>query len=513
MKQFKLVNAVSASFVLIGLVLANSDSVFDKWTQEDLADYLRDNKKSLEKYATDSIEDLKKEASQVWDKHAQPKPWWQVWSSDSSSVSNSNPGWFGYTGSSDHPVSDWLFDTWSTDSLRNFLKKNGVDVDDAKASKDSLVKTAKENFNKISKSLKSSGYYPSSSYFDSWSTKDLQNWLNDNGIDYDKAVQNKDELVQKVKENIYRTSEKAEQQRLGLLESLDLAHQQILDTSGQIKDTVFDKWSSDQLTNWLESHKVNIDKNMAKKHDYLVRMAKENSANLKDDIYWYLDYMKRESSPFLTKTPEYVGSVWDSSKNFLTNLYSKFRGKTDNVINDTFLVGLDSWPKDKLKMFLDARGIKYSMLSTEHQLRELVKKSRNEKLKILPKDYQKYFDNSNWSLDDIKSWFADKKDDFQDSQTYSTIMQDFDKVSKNTNDAKDQIAKTWSNTFQSWSQEDLLQYLKSFGVPVKQTSTKDDLINLAKQNTQWLFGTVKEPAYKRYLHNVKNWSKSILGFN
>lgn len=219
MKQFKLVNAVSASFVLIGLVLANSDSVFDKWTQEDLADYLRDNKKSLEKYATDSIEDLKTEASQVWDKHAQPKPWWQVWSSDSSSVSNSNPGWFGYTGSSDHPVSDWLFDTWSTDSLRNFLKKNGVDVDDAKASKDSLVKTAKENFNKISKSLKSSGYYPSSSYFDSWSTKDLQNWLNDNGIDYDKAVQSKDELVQKVKENIYRTSEKAEQQRLGLLES------------------------------------------------------------------------------------------------------------------------------------------------------------------------------------------------------------------------------------------------------------------------------------------------------
>ena len=65
MKQFKLVNAVSASFVLIGLVLANSDSVFDKWTQEDLADYLRDNKKSLEKYATDSIEDLKKEADEL----------------------------------------------------------------------------------------------------------------------------------------------------------------------------------------------------------------------------------------------------------------------------------------------------------------------------------------------------------------------------------------------------------------------------------------------------------------
>ena len=141
---------------------------------------------------------------------------------------------FSNTGSSDHPVSDWLFDTWSTESLRSFLKKNGVDVDDAKASKDSLVKTAKENFNKISKSLKSSGYYPSSSYFDSWSAKDLQNWLSDNGIDYDKAVQNKNELIQKVKENIYQTSEKAEQQRLGLLEGLDLAHQQILDTSGQI---------------------------------------------------------------------------------------------------------------------------------------------------------------------------------------------------------------------------------------------------------------------------------------
>lgn len=164
-------------------------------------------------------------------------------------------------------------------------------------------------------------------------------------------------------------------------------------------------------------------------------------------------------------------------------------------------------------MFLDARGVKYSMLSTENQLKELVKKSRNEKLQILPKDYQKYFDNSNWSLKDIKNWFADKKDDFQDSQVYSTIMQDFDKVSKNTNDAKDQISKTWSNTFQSWSQEDLSQYLKSFGVPVKQSSTKDDLINLAKQNTQWLFGTVQEPTYKRYLHNIQNWSKSILGFH
>ncbi|CAI1612763.1 hypothetical protein SEUBUCD646_0M00200 [Saccharomyces eubayanus] len=510
MKQFRLVNAVSASCMIIGLVMANSDSMFSKWTQDDLVDYLHDNKKSLEKYATESIEDLKKEASQVWDKHAQPKPWWQVWSSDSSVGSNSNSGWFGNSGSS---VSDWIFDTWSTDSLRNFLKKNGVDVDDAKASKDSLVKTAKENFAKISKSLKSSGYYPSSSYFDSWSTEDLQSWLSDNGIDYDKAVQNKNELVQKVKENIYKTSEKAEQQRLGVLESLDLAHQQILDTTGQIKDTVFDKWSSDQLYNWLENHKVKLDKNMSKKHDYLVRMAKENTDNLKDDIYWYLDYMKRESSPFLAKTPEYVGSVWDSSKNYLSNLYSKFRGKTDNLVNDTFLVDIDSWSKDKLKMFLDARGIKHSMLSTENQLREQVKQSRNEKLKIIPTDYQKYFDNSNWSLNDIKSWFADKKDDFQDSQAYSTIMQDFDKVSKNTNDAKDQISQTWSNTFQSWSQEDLLQYLKSFGVPVKQTSTKDDLINLAKQNTQWLFGTVQEPVYKRYFHNVKNWSKSLLRIN
>ena len=83
---------------------------------------------------------------------------------------------------------------------------------------------------------------------------------------------------------------------------------------------------------------------------------------------------------------------------------------------------IDSWSKDKLKMFLDARGIKHPMLSTENQLRELVKQSRNEKLKVLPKDYQKYFDNSNWSLNDIKNWFADKKDDFQDSQAYSCLL-------------------------------------------------------------------------------------------
>lgn len=64
--------------------------------------------------------------------------------------------------------------------------------------------------------------------------------------------------------------------------------------------------------------------------------------------------------------------------------------------------------------------------------------------------------------------------------------------------------------FDTWSQKDLQTYLEDFGIKAKPTSTREELIQNAKENTQWFFGFDQEPYYKRYYHNAAHWMKQRL---
>lgn len=472
-------------------VAENFEVDFEGWTHNDLKQYVQDHSKKLENLGSKTMEELKEELAERWQKNAQPKPWWQIWPTHQDS----------YLGSSgpSSSISDWLFDTWSRDDLKKFLDRNHVKYE-ANASRDQLVKVAKDNFHHVSKKLGCSGFYPSEEYFSDWSESDLQNWLKQYEIPYDRIANDKDALLDKVRENIYHASQLAEERRSELLSSLDLANKRIADKAGKVNDDVFNTWSTENLKQWLISHKVAVDEKVADNRDELIKLAKGRINDFKDDIEWYTNYMKKKSNRFINKTPEYAASVWGQTMGKLGGLLSHYKGKTGDAINDTFLVGLDSWSRDRLKTYLDLRGVKYHLLSTNNELRRLAVENRNKPLRRLQENYDKLTEGL--AYDNVKNWAQDKAEKIQDSNAYSSMSNSIESMNKETQKWASDFTKKWSDSLSSWSVDDLKSYLKSFGVDTS-SLTKDDLIKTARLNTQMFFGTFNEPWYSRWLYKAR----------
>ncbi|CCE90165.1 double-strand break repair enhancer MSC1 TDEL_0B00360 [Torulaspora delbrueckii] len=483
---------VAACALVAGTVVADHHQAnFEGWTHNDLKQYVQDHSKRLENLGSKTLEELKEELGESYEKNAQPKPWWQIWPAHKDPyMSRKGPS---------SAVSDWFFDTWSDSDLQKYLRQNNVKYD-AKASKDQLVKAARDSFHDVSKKLGCSGFYLSNEYFQDWDEDDLKAWLKDYDIDYEKIADNKDALLDKVRENIYHASKLAEEKRGDFLKTLDLANKQIVDSAGSIKDDVFNSWSTENLKQWLVYHKVKIDDKVADNRDELLKAAKKQANYLKDDVDWYLNYMKNKSSRFIKKTPEYAASVWDQTMSKLGGLFFHYTDKTGDAINDTFLVGVEDWSRDRLKTYLDLRGVKYHLLSTNNELRRLAVENRNKPLRKLQENYNKLTEGLTY--DNMKIRAQDKADKVQDTDAYNTMSSSINSLNKDTQKWANDFTKKWSDSLTSWSVDDLRNYVKSFGVDPS-SLTKEDLITQARVKTQLFFGTFNEPWYARWLYKAR----------
>ncbi|QEU60748.1 Msc1 [Kluyveromyces lactis] len=458
------------------------NNLFENWSSQDIIQYLKDTGDSAKKDADTSLEELKAYASQKWSEHAQPKPWWKVWPDE-----RDQDNWWNFQSepSTTESISNWLFDTWSAKDLRKTLRNAGVKFD-TDTSYDNLKSLAKENFDKINKKLGSSGYYSTESYFNQWDDYDLKAWLDKHGVTYDKAKANKDELLSLVRKNIYKASQVYSEERLSALESLDLAKKQLYDKSNKLKSDLFDSWSSDDIYDWLQSHSIQVKENAKENRDQLLDVANKNINLLEDDIKWYTEASKSKASALLTKSTDSVNSVWEAFKGKLSGAYHD-----DNVINDTFLLGVQSWPKKRLQNFLDARGVKYHLLSTKAELLKLVYENRNKPLKSWENAY-----------DEAKHWWNKQNIVGKAKSTGSDIL---NKVSDYESTAVD----SFQRSFDSMSNSDLIEYLKSYSVKPSdlKTLSKEQLVERAKENTQWFFGVPQKPWYSRAADNTLNFAK------
>lgn len=366
---------------------------------------------------------------------------------------------------------------------------------DAGESKDQLIKTIKENYDHISKKLDISGFYPSSSYFDDWSTKDLQDWLGHYKIKYDEATDKRDQLIGLVKKNIYQVSQEVDNKRVELLNQLDISKLDLFDKAGEIKDDVFDKWDDAQVESWLKSHGVAVKENAKDQKEYLRELAKTHAGLLKDDVDWYVSYMQDKTSPFLQRQ---ANNAVQYSKDSFFGLFSFLKGKTDDAVDAVKQYGFDQWDAAKLRGYLDSYKIKYAKDATEEQLRELAVATKKKWFQSLPKEY----------TDDFLGWLKEKKDSIaeQGSDTYDYVVSELTNVQRGAASLKDDVASKFTDSFQGWSTDDLTQYLSKVGVQVKQGMyTRDELVNLARENTNWLFGKITpDPWYKRAAKKATN---------
>lgn len=276
---------------------------------------------------------------------------------------------WGYLFRTDRSVKDWAFETWLASTLRNFLHKNGVSFG-KKSTKQELLDLAKEKYDQIVKDNGVSGSYAGDWLYLGWSVDEAKKWLEDHEISFDPS-QTKDDLISAVKENSYLASLEAIDAKNSLLDSLKLGRKEAFDKGEKIKDTFIDGWSYSQLREWLYIHgfidskpgvyadDLDIDK--------LKKLVKSHKAYLVSDIKQWLDRASKSADPYLSKASE-------SAEN------------AKEYINDTFLVGIDSWSKERLRDFLKARDVKFPQFALKQDLITYVKKSVNVPVKYKQSD-------------------------------------------------------------------------------------------------------------------------------
>ncbi|SCU86163.1 LADA_0D12706g1_1 [Lachancea dasiensis] len=420
---------IAGLVLLASLAAADVQGLYEKWTSNDLEQYLHDQKQTLQKAGSENVEVLRKHAADAWNKQTQPTPWWKFWASRTRLADFAN---------NQDPISEWFFDTWTAKDLRKLLSKSKVKYN-SDLSRDALVSKAKENFQKISDSNQLSGLYPSQQYFANWDEYDLKAWLDEYRIPYEKSKAKKDELLAKVRENIYAASRFADDERLNLLDTLDFADQELVDKAGKVKEQVFNSWSTREIEDWLRSHKVKLEDSAAHDRKYVLGLANKNKKLLQDDAAWYLEASKKKASPFFSKSEAAVASVWDQTLYKWQNIKDYFY-QSDNVVNHTFLLGVETWPKKRLRAFLDARGVSYPILSTRADLLELVKQYRNRPLTNLASSpaVAEFFDG--WSFENLKGWIKAQSDDITSTDVYKAASS---KVSDLAAEAQKQGENAW----------------------------------------------------------------------
>lgn len=468
----KLLNV--SSLLLLVVQVVSSSNVFDSWSADDLKQYLNDHsveyddivdgsKDSLEKLkslANDNIEELKLryECSRAGSSSSYSPKCLKLKAKDiiSGRSSSSSSLFSGYDLPDYSDVKKWSFQTWDDSELKKLLKKVSYSGDYKDLTHDELVKAVQDNYDAIAKKFAKTGKYPSDWLYSNWSKKSLRKWLDDHDVSYSKLRDSDDDLRRLVRENAYNAYKVYEEERDSVLDSLDLTNKSLYEKGGELKDDIFNSWTSSQLYNWLKSHGVELEDSVKTNQAELVETAKKYKSSLGDDISYWVEKASKKVSPIL----------------------SKGREKVDNVINDTFLVGIESWSRDRLKEFLQLRDVPIPLFATKSKLIELVKANKLKPIKNFNKDYL----FKGWSNENIAEWIKQHGND-----NYQSLKDFLSSTSQTISDEGSNLQKT---LFQYWNDVDLKNYLESFGVKNTKNLKHDELITLAQDNLNWFIGDV-----------------------
>lgn len=548
MKVIKLLWVLALSTFTFALF---SSTVLDSWDLNDLKEYLADNSISFnEKKAT--VEELKDLSQKHWDlQHSKDQSSWfdpkalqqkvlKYYNGATDSLTSQHP-----TSSSSIDYShlkDWIFTTWSVDQLKKTLQKSDVKFD-PEAKRDELIKLAKSNYDNVAKKFGASGNYPGDWLYSNWDKKSLKKWLDQYGIDYSSFRDSQKDLIRKVRQNSYQAAQVAEEERQGILESLNLSSQSLFDKAGVVRDDIFNTWSSSQLYKWLKSHQVDVEESLKTNKEELALLAQKHKDNLKNDIEYWSDRASKSASPFLSKSSN----------------------KVDNVINDTFFVGVESWSRDRLKAFLDARGVSIPIFATKYELIQLVKDNKFKPIQNFNNDY--FFQG--WSKENIQKWVDEQNDAASKTSknllekaniAYKNLAANLDVYAKQASTAASQWGSQASDYatdaasqassyatdaasqatgyanqaaghfstardsfFDYWSDVELRDYLTSFGIYNTKSIGHEQLLELAKTNTRWFISGANYDTgsaianakltginlWNKIVYHVKTWYNTI----
>ncbi|KAF2487537.1 hypothetical protein BDY17DRAFT_306911 [Neohortaea acidophila] len=218
---------------------------YSKWDAPQLSSYLTSQGKEIKKGTEKDVKSLAGQVQSAWYETAD----------QANDAYNS--------------VQDWFFDTWTESQLKSFLDHHGI-PNPSPRTRDSLLSTARSNYQSIANKAGETFNYPGDWLFSSWSESDLKAWLDERGIPAPQPT-SRDKLIASLRRNSRVAANEASKYAASASQSASSAQQ-------YLSDQLLDTWSESQVKEWLDKQGVKVPQ--GSKMNELRALARKHSAQL-----------------------------------------------------------------------------------------------------------------------------------------------------------------------------------------------------------------------------------------
>lgn len=387
-------------------------------------------------------------------------------------------------------VKDWILDSWTESQLKGFCDRHGIPVPQPRT-RDTLLQKARANYETVAKKAGETASYPGNWLYETWSESDLKEWLDVHGYPAPQPT-TRDKLIASVRRNSRLASLRAQEQKEAAKTKAQKAY-------ATLTDKLIDAWSEAQLKEFCDKNSIPVPQGT--KLNQLRALVRKNRAEIMGDTV------------ASTAASAYGAATSNVGENvaWATDAASK-------AAQDAFDSAINTWSESRLKGYLDARGVPVPHGSKADELRALVRKHAHKAA-------------TGWSawtwddltLDNLKAYLANsgdaaaKKVSEKAGATREELVAAANSAYASASSAggssfasvTSYLAHATDNakaaTFDTWSESELKSYLDSYGIPVPQGSTINELRALARR--QWTYykygtSTPSETVFAKIKENI-----------
>ncbi|WPG99767.1 stress response protein ish1 [Acrodontium crateriforme] len=223
----------------------NIASPYRKWDVNQLTNYITSSGKQVKKGTEKNVDSLIEQAQGYW--HQTSKQATDTYGD----------------------VQSWIFNTWTESELKAFLDYHHI-PNPTPRTRDSLLQTARSNYQTIATKIGESVNYPGDWLYQSWSDSELKAWLDERGIPVPQTG-SRDKLIASLRRNSKLASDRAAAEYEKLSASAK-------DTQQYLSDQILDSWTDSEIKAWCDRNGIKVPQ--GSKSNELKALARKHAASL-----------------------------------------------------------------------------------------------------------------------------------------------------------------------------------------------------------------------------------------
>ena len=234
--------------------------------------------------------------------------------------------------------------------MKAFLDKNNIPAPQPRK-RDSLLATARSNYESVAKKTKEYAQYPGNWLYESWSESELKAFLDERGVPVPQPS-TRDKLIASVRRNSRLAS-------LNVQESAASASSSAAAAQQSLSDAVFDAWSDSKLKEWADENGIKVPQG-SRRNEVLAIVRKHRASLL-------------SASPASS-----VSSAFNAATTKAGNEFAKATDNAQLKAEDAFNSAIGTWSESRLKAFLDARGVPVPQAGKRDELLAAVRLNKHK---------------------------------------------------------------------------------------------------------------------------------------